>query len=162
MVSPLQSGTATATKPFRDAWNWVGDLFSAKSQNKALKQEVQQLRAAVAQELTTQNENEQLRAAPRLQGQRGVPQGHAHGDGARHRPHHERLVLRPRPSTPAAATAWRSTTPVVNGQGLVGRVTAVTLNASQVMLVTDQESYIDAMIEPGPGRAAPRASSAAA
>ena len=61
VVSPLQSGTATATKPFRDAWNWVGDLFSAKGQNKALKQEVQQLRAAVAQELTTQNDNEQLR-----------------------------------------------------------------------------------------------------
>ena len=36
VVSPLQSGTATATKPFRDAWNWVGDLFSAKSQNKSL------------------------------------------------------------------------------------------------------------------------------
>jgi rod shape-determining protein MreC len=39
--------------------------------------------------------------------------------------------------------------PVVNGQGLVGRVTKVTLNASQVMLVTDQESFVDAMIVPG-------------
>ena len=39
--------------------------------------------------------------------------------------------------------------PVVNGQGLVGRVTKVTLNASQVMLVTDQQSFVDAMIVPG-------------
>ena len=48
VVAPLQSGTATATKPFRDAWNWVGDLFSAKSENKALEKEVQQLRAGLA------------------------------------------------------------------------------------------------------------------
>ena len=54
VVSPLQSGTATATKPFRDAWNWVGDLFSAKSENKSLKKEVQQLAPGLAQELTTQ------------------------------------------------------------------------------------------------------------
>ena len=39
--------------------------------------------------------------------------------------------------------------PVVNGQGLVGRVTKVTANASQVMLVTDQESFVDSMVEPG-------------
>ena len=39
--------------------------------------------------------------------------------------------------------------PVVNGQGLVGRVTKVNLNAAQVMLVTDQQSFVDAMIEPG-------------
>ena len=49
---------------------------------------------------------------------------------------------------------------VVNGQGLVGRVTKVYANAAQVMLVTDQQSFVDAMIEPGDGT--PRASSAAA
>ncbi len=38
---------------------------------------------------------------------------------------------------------------VVNGQGLVGRVTKVTANAAQVMLVTDQQSFVDAMVEPG-------------
>ena len=39
--------------------------------------------------------------------------------------------------------------PVVNGQGLVGRVAEVSLNAAQVLLVTDQESFVDAMIVPG-------------
>ena len=39
--------------------------------------------------------------------------------------------------------------PVVNGQGLVGRVTKVSANAAQVLLVTDQESFVDAMVEPG-------------
>ena len=38
---------------------------------------------------------------------------------------------------------------VVNGQGLVGRVESVTATASQVQLLTDQKSYVDAMIVPG-------------
>ena len=61
VVSPLQSGTATLTRPFRDAWNWVGRLFSAQAEVGALRREVEQLRAGLAEELTTQAENEQLR-----------------------------------------------------------------------------------------------------
>ena len=52
--------------------------------------------------------------------------------------------------------------PVVNGQGLVGRVTTVNANSAQVMLVTDQQSSVDAMIEPAMPPATPRASSKAA
>ena len=46
---------------------------------------------------------------------------------------------------------------VVNGQGLVGRVTKVSANAAQVTLITDQQSYVDAMVAAAPGGA--RASS---
>ena len=148
VVSPLQSGTATATKPFRDAWNWVGDLFSAKSENKALQKEVQQLRAALSQELTTRSENEQLRALLDFQKDYVFPKGVTMVTA--------RVVDR-------STSAWYSTAiinagssdgvdiydPVVNGQGLVGRVTKVSANAAQVLLVTDQESFVDAMIEPG-------------
>ena len=67
VVAPLQTGTARATKPFRDAWNWTGDLFSAKSENAKLKKELEQLRVGVAKELTTQDENAQLRAQVALQ-----------------------------------------------------------------------------------------------
>jgi rod shape-determining protein MreC len=148
VVAPIQSGTATLTKPFRDAWNWVGDLFSAKSQNKALKKEVQQLRGAVAQELTTQNDNDQLRALLDYQKSDVFPKG---------------MQLVTARVIDRTTSAWYQTATinagssdgvavddaVVNGQGLVGRVTAVTLNASQVMLVTDQESHVDAMVEPG-------------
>jgi rod shape-determining protein MreC len=38
---------------------------------------------------------------------------------------------------------------VVNGAGLVGRVTRVEPGASQVTLITDQQSYVDAMVVPG-------------
>ena len=147
VVAPLQSGTATATKPFRDGWNWVGDLFSAKSQNKTLKQEVQNLRASLAQELTTQDENAQLQALLDFQKNHVFPKGVTMVTA--------RVIDR-------STSAWYSTAtinagssggvavddPVVNGQGLVGRITKVTANASQVMLVTDQQSFVDATIEP--------------
>jgi len=148
IVSPLQSGTATATKPFRDAWNWVGDLFSAKSENKALKKEVQDLRALLAEQLTTQAENDQLRALLDFREQHVFPKD---------------VTLVAARVVARSTSAWYSTAtinagssdgvdvydPVVNGQGLVGRVTKVTLNAAQVMLVTDQQSFVDAMVEPG-------------
>lgn len=148
VVAPLQSGTARVTKPFRDGWNWVADLFSAKSQNQALKKEVQVLRAGLAKELTTQAENDQLRALVQLQTDRVFPAGVTLVTG--------RVIAR-------TTSAWYSTVtvnlgsgdgvevddPVVNGQGLVGRVTEVGANAAQVMLVTDQQSFVDAMVEPG-------------
>ncbi|MGE5229938.1 MAG: rod shape-determining protein MreC [Deltaproteobacteria bacterium] len=148
VVSPLQSGTATATKPFRDAWNWVGDLFSAKSENKALKREVQDLRAGLAEELTTQAENDQLRALLDFQEDHVFPKDVQLVAA--------RVVAR-------STSAWYSTAtisagssdgvdvydPVINGQGLVGRVTKVNANAAQVLLVTDQQSFVDAMVEPG-------------
>ncbi len=38
---------------------------------------------------------------------------------------------------------------VINGEGLVGRVSRVTPRASQVMLITDQQSYVDSVVVPG-------------
>jgi rod shape-determining protein MreC len=147
-VAPLQNGTARATKPFRDAWNWTGDLFSAKSENAKLQKELEQLRAGVAKELTTQDENTQLRALVALQTDEIFP--------VSARLVTARVVAR-------STTAWYSTVTidagsssgvavydaVVNGAGLVGRVTKVDVNASQVTLITDQSSYVDAVVVPG-------------
>jgi rod shape-determining protein MreC len=148
VVAPLQNGTARATKPFRDAWNWTGDLFSAKSENAQLRKELEQLRAGLAKELTTQDENAQLRALVALKNDNIFP-GNAQLVTAR-------VVAR-------STTAWYSTVtidvgtrsgvevydPVVNGAGLVGRVTKVDANAAQVTLITDQQSFVDAMVQPG-------------
>ena len=148
VVAPLQNGTARATKPFRDAWNWTSDLFGAKSENGRLRREVQELRAAVANELATQAQNEQMSGLLQLQEERIFPKNA--------RLVSARVVAR-------STTAWYSTVTinvgsgsgvkvydaVVNGDGLVGRVASVTSTASQVMLITDQQSYVDAVILPG-------------
>jgi rod shape-determining protein MreC len=148
VVAPLQNGTARATKPFRDAWNWTGDLFSAKSENAKLQKELEELRAGLARELTTQDENAQMRLMLVMQRDKVFP------DGVRLVT--ARVVAR-------STTAWYSTVtidagsgsgvevydPVVNGAGLVGRVTKVEANAAQVTLITDQQSFVDAMVQPG-------------
>ena len=148
VVAPLQNGTARATKPFRDAWNWTGDLFSAKSENAKLQKEVERLRAGVAKELTTQDENAQMRAMLAFQ-RDGIYPADVQFVTAR-------VVAR-------STTAWYSTVTidagsgsgvavydsVVNGAGLVGRVTKVDAGAAQVTLITDQQSFVDSMVQPG-------------
>jgi rod shape-determining protein MreC len=148
VVAPLQNGTARATKPFRDAWNWTGDLFGAKSENAKLQKELEQLRAGLARELTTQDENDQMRLMLDMQRDEIYPDG-------------VRLVMAR--VVARSTTAWYSTVTVdvgsgsgvdvydavVNGDGLVGRVTKVGPNAAQVTLITDQQSFVDAMVQPG-------------
>jgi len=148
VVTPLQTGTARATKPFRDGWHWVVDLFRAKSENAALRREVEQLRAGLANKLLVEAENAELRRLVGLRDDLVYPKGVRFVTG--------RVVAR-------STSAWYSTVtinvgsadgvrrydPVVNGAGLVGRVMQVTRDAAQVMLITDQQSYIDAVVEPG-------------
>jgi rod shape-determining protein MreC len=148
VVTPLQEGSARAIEPFRNGWNWVADLFGAKSENERLKEEVETLRAAVAEELTTQAENEELRALLDMRRGRIFPGG---------------VDFVPARVIARSTTAWYSTVTidvgrdngvrefdaVVNGQGLVGRIESVNATASQVQLLTDQQSYVDAMVVPG-------------
>ena len=147
VVAPLQSGTARVIKPFRDGWNWTTGLFSAQSQNRSLRSEVQQLRGQLAQELLQQQQATELRGMQQMRDSSVFPHGTRFADA--------RVIAR-------STTAWYSTVTidagsgqgvhvndaVVNGQGLVGRVSAVTPDASEVTLITDQESYVDAMVVP--------------
>ncbi|HZL65298.1 MAG TPA: rod shape-determining protein MreC [Thermoleophilia bacterium] len=148
VVQPLQSGTSRVTQPFRNGWNWVSDLFHAKSENGQLRVEVRQLRAGLAQQLTTQDENAQLRAMVDLQKDPLFPKG---------------LQLVAARVIARSTSAWYSTVTidagsnagiaiydaVINGDGLVGRVTKVSPTAAQVTLITDQQSYVDAVVLPG-------------
>jgi len=148
IVAPLQSGSARAVKPFRDAWNWVGDLFAAKSENASLRKQVDQLRAGAADDVTIADQNTELRQLLRMSGETIYPKGVQRV--------FSRVIAR-------STVAWYSTVTidvgsdqgvrvydaVVNGQGLVGRVTAITGNSAQVTLLTDQQSFVDAMVVPG-------------
>ena len=153
VLAPLQTGTARAVQPFRDGWNWVGDLFNAKSENARLKKEVDALRAGVAEAQATQAENDQLRALMQIRQQVAsiYPKGLRFVTA--------RVIAR-------STTAWYSTVTVdagsgqgvgkydavVNGQGLVGRVTSVTTDAAEVTLITDQSSFVDAVVLPDRAR----------
>jgi len=149
VLAPLQTGTARAIQPLRDGWNWIGDLFQAKSENARLKKEVVALRAGAAGAQATQAENDQLRdlIGMRQQVSSIYPKGLRFVTA--------RVIAR-------STTAWYSTVTVdagsaqgvkeydavVSGQGLVGRVTSVTTDEAEVTLITDQSSYVNAMVLP--------------
>ena len=148
VLAPLQHGTARAVEPFRDGWNWVAELFAARSENERLREEVERLRQATAEELVTRQENEELRTLLEMKRDPLFPRDVTFVNA--------RVIAR-------SPTAWDAKITidagsddgvalydaVVNGQGLVGRVTAVSASASRVTLIIDQESYVDSRVLPG-------------
>jgi len=151
VLEPLQAGSSRVVKPFRDAWNWVGDLFTAKGENKRLRKEVATLRRAVAQELDTQQQNEELRSLVGLADDPIYDQAKAHLVPARVIARSTQVWYSRVTINVGSADGVAVYDPVVNGQGLVGRVTEVATNSAEVTLLTDQDSYVDAKVLGGGG-----------
>ena len=144
IFSPIESVASDAVKPFRDLFNWFGDTFDAKSENKKLKKEVQELRTEVTAQDAKLRSSTQLQAISELDGELGL---------AAMKPVNARVVL-------ASPVVWYSTVninrgsgdgvhvndPVINADGLVGRVVKTVSDASQVLLLTDPDSGVTARV----------------
>jgi rod shape-determining protein MreC len=152
VLSPLQSGVSRVVQPFRNAWNWVGDLFSAQSQNKKLRAEVAKLEALVAERLELQQENQRLKQLLDVRSDPVFPAGSTFVAA--------RVIAQPTEVwyskviiNAGSSKGVKLYDPVVNEQkGLVGRITALSSNASQVTLLTDQQSAVGAEVLPSEAR----------
>ena len=147
VFGPLQEGADRALKPARDLVNWVDETFAARGDKDRLETEVQQLRGKVAAGETALSENNQLRKLVGLRASGELPAGFNPVTG--------RVIAR-------SPTIWYSTVtidhgtsagvavndPVVNGDGLVGRVTSATAGTAQVTLITDHTSAVSAKVVP--------------
>lgn len=149
VLSPLQSIASGAIKPFRDAVNWVGDSIDAKSENKKLQGQLSNARIEQARLQQAATENEQLRALVNFKDSGDFPSGRTAVTA--------RVIAR-------SPTEWygrvtinagssdgvKLNDPVVaagnNSGALVGKVTTVAGNASQVTLLTDSTSGVAALI----------------
>ncbi|MGH2924430.1 MAG: rod shape-determining protein MreC [Solirubrobacterales bacterium] len=146
VFGPLEEGATRALKPARDMINWVDETFQARGQNSDLHAEVSQLRAQVAKAQGAEGENRQLRGLLHLD-RAGPLSGYTPVTG--------RVIGR-------SPTVWYSTVtvdvgsgdgvaandPVVNADGLVGRVTDVTHGTAEVTLITDNRSAVSARVLP--------------
>jgi len=146
-LAPIETGASRALKPVRDLFGWVGDSFDAKSENKKLKKEVEDLRSEVAAAETAKRDAKELRGLVGLGCEDGFPQGT--------KPVTARVIA-------CSPTVWYSTVkidkgssdgvkvdqPVVASGGLAGKVTNVTGGTSEVTLVTDASSAVSAQIMP--------------
>jgi rod shape-determining protein MreC len=144
VVSPIQDGANKALKPVRDLFGWVGDTLHAKGQRDQLRKQVD-----------------------RLQGALIAKQANEHSYGELLKLFHLDNQLSAASYTPVTATVvakspniWYSTVtidagtsrgvhlndPVINGEGLVGKVTLAAADGAQVSLITDSEVGISAKV----------------
>jgi rod shape-determining protein MreC len=144
VFSPVENVASTAVKPVRDLFGWFGDTIDAKSENKSLKKERDDLRQRLARLSVAAQQGQRLQKLFALDRDLGLDQMH---------PVTARVVL-------SSPTLWYSTVninrgssdgvtvddPVLTSEGLVGRVTKVVGDAAQVTLLTDPVSGVTARI----------------
>lgn len=148
IFSPLQSVADRALKPARDLVNWFDETFDAKGRNARLHEELERARRQSVGAQAAIAENAQLRKLVGLDRSGAIPSGYDLVTG--------RVIAR-------SPTVWFADVvidvgsgdgvsvgdPVVNGDGLVGTISAVTGGSARVTLIADHSSSVSAKIVPG-------------
>jgi rod shape-determining protein MreC len=147
VFSPVQSVADGALKPARDLINWFDQTFDARGRNSRLQDELQAARKQSVGANAALAENAQLRKLLQLDRGGAIPSGYEPVTG--------RVIAR-------SPTVWFADVtidagsdegvevndPVVNGDGLVGTVSAVTGGSAQVTLIADHSSAVSAKVVP--------------
>jgi rod shape-determining protein MreC len=147
IFSPVQSVASGALKPARDMVNWFDKTFDARGRNSRLHSELEASRRQSVGAAAAMAENAQLRKLLALDRSGAIPSGYEAVTGE--------VIAR-------SPTVWYADVtidvgsgdgvavddPVVNGDGLVGRVSAVTGGSAQVTLIADGSSAVAAKVVP--------------
>jgi rod shape-determining protein MreC len=151
VLAPIQEGANKAVKPVRDLFGWFGNTLHAQQDRDRLARERDALRTEVAQLETTNREMGQLK---------GLEQINTAGGLGQYAPVTGRVYQRSPSTWFQTATINKGSSdgvavddPVVNGQGLVGKVKSVSNGNAVVTLLTDQDFGVSAIApqrgEPG-------------
>jgi rod shape-determining protein MreC len=144
VVSPIQDGANKALKPVRDLVGWFGDTIHAKGQRDQLLRQVDKLRREVLANNAERSSYRELLTLYHLDGQLSVKD---------YRPVTATVVAK-------SPNIWYSTVtidkgesagvrvndPVINGEGLVGKVTQAASDGAQVSLITDSAVGVSARV----------------
>jgi rod shape-determining protein MreC len=147
IFSPVQSVADRALKPARDLVNWFDQTFDARGRNSRLQTELETARRQAVGGRAALAENAELRKLVALDQGGAIPSGYEPVAG--------RVIARSPTVWFAAVTidagsgdGVRVDDPVVNGDGLVGTVSAVTAGSAQVRLLADNSSAVSAKVVP--------------
>ncbi len=142
VLQPFQVGAERVVRPFRDAYGYVSGLVDAKSENARLQAQVEDLQQRYIQARSALAENPGLRAALDYQDTATFP--------GSYRLVNTRVLAPPGSFNQRITIAAGSSSgvllhsPVVTAKGLVGEVTKVFSQVSQVTLLTDATSTVGA------------------
>jgi rod shape-determining protein MreC len=140
VVSPVQEGASRALKPVRDLFGWAGDTLDAKGQLKDVRKERDDLRSQLVATQAKLRDAGQLKAQELLDREVGL------ADNA---PVRARVIAKD-PNLwfdqvtidKGSGSGIERNQAVINGQGLVGRVTEVTGSTAIVTLITNHTTQI--------------------
>lgn len=137
VFAPIQEGANRAVKPVRDLFGWFGDTLNAKSQRDELKRERDALRRQLAATEVALSDARQ---------QAGLKAQDTSGGLGRYQPVQARVYERS-PSSwyqtvaidKGSSDGVRPNDPVINDEGLVGKVKEVASGSAVVTLITDPD-----------------------
>jgi rod shape-determining protein MreC len=147
VFAPVSSVFDRALKPARDLINWVDETFDARGKNHRLEEELQVARKEAVGGKAALAENAEFRKLLKFDKSGAIPEGT--------KPVTARVIgLSP--------TVWFSDvmidvgsddgvklgSPVVNGDGLIGHISAVGGSTAKVTLITDHSSAVSVRIVP--------------
>jgi rod shape-determining protein MreC len=140
VVSPVQEGASRALKPVRDLFGWAGDTLDAKGQLKDVRKERDTLRSQLVDTQARLRESAQLKDQQLLNSEHGL------SDNG---PVRARVIAKD-PNlwfdqvtiNQGTGSGVQRNQAVVNGQGLVGRVTEVAGSTAIVTLITNHTTQI--------------------
>jgi rod shape-determining protein MreC len=144
VISPIQDGANKALKPVRDLFGWVDDTVHAKSQRNELLKQVAKLRRELIANQFEKRSYRELASMYKLDNQLSVNN---------YRPVTATVVGK-------SPNIWYATVvidkgesagvrindPVINGEGLVGKVAQVASDGAQISLITDSTMGVSARI----------------
>jgi rod shape-determining protein MreC len=143
VVSPVQDGANKALKPVRDLFGGISDTFHAKSQRNELRTQVARLRRELVADQAEKRSYQGLLSLYHVD-QLGVNEYHpvtATVFGKSPNIWYATVTI-----DKGEAAGVRVNDPVINGEGLVGKVAQVASDAAQVDLITDSTMGVSARV----------------
>lgn len=152
VLMPFEVAGERVARPFRDALAYVSDLFDAKSENKDLHKQIEDLRNRVIQNETATQENERLKDLLAYIDGPSFPEDYravaASVIARPPSPFRQEIVI-----AAGSDAGVHMNDPVVTEDGLVGLVTEVWGSGAKVRLITDQGSAVSAVVSGSEGAA---------
>lgn len=142
-LRPFQVAAERVARPFRDVYGYFSGLASAKSENKKLRRELRDVRAIANANVSAAQRATELEKLMQFEQGATYPKDYRSVN----------TTVISYPSGPFAqvvtiaagsSSGIHDNTPIVTADGLVGRVTNVSPDTSQVTLLTDPDSSIPA------------------
>jgi rod shape-determining protein MreC len=144
VLRPFEVGADRVARPFRDAYGWFAGVLHAKSENGRLRREVDLYSAQAIQHANAVQQNAQLKSLLHYVSSPQFPKDYDYvATDVITRPPNE---LAQQLGIAAGTTSGiRINDPVVNADGLVGKVSQVASHSAEVTLLTDPNMMVSAL-----------------